>query len=146
MYEEYRNLCRKSLSQSVPVVGNDDEPSSLHCFVDSWNFAKVELLSLQPLVALFHDIVSKSDVEVLIQAVQSDLEIPRTVSAQSGQIKSDVQKRTGKVAFVYEVCQICVLYTRQLKNLCRQHYLVGGASNFLPPSSNCILHTQFCHH
>ena len=109
MYEDYRNLCRKSLSQSVVVEnGEDPSSSSLECFIDSWNFSKVELLSLQPLVALFHDIVSDSDIEVLISAVQSDLEIPRTVSAQSGQIKSDVQKRTGKVAFVYEVCLICM--------------------------------------
>ena len=115
MYDDYRHLCRKSLSQSVVVENEEGSPSSLQCFIDSWHFSKVELLSLQPLVALFHDIVSESDIEVLISAVQSDLEIPRTVSAQSGQIKSDVQKRTGKVAFVYEVCQ--TLLRKQVKNV-----------------------------
>ena len=98
MYEEYRRLCRGSLSEAV-AEGNED--STLHCFVDSGNLAKVELLSLQPVVALFHDILSHQERKVLMSAaIQADFQAPQTVSARSGEIQSDVQKRTGKIAFV----------------------------------------------
>ena len=98
MYEEYRRLCRGSLSEAV---AEGDEDSTLHCFVDSGNLAKVELLSLQPVVALFHDILSHQERKVLMSAaIQADFQAPQTVSARSGEIQSDVQKRTGKIAFV----------------------------------------------
>ena len=98
MYEAYRRLCRQSLSDTVVVSPED---SGLHCFTDPRNFAKVELLNFQPVVALFHDILSpKERNDLMSAAIQSDLQVPKTVSARSGQIKSDVQKRTGKMAFI----------------------------------------------
>ena len=99
MYEEYRRLCRGSLSEAA--AEGEDEDSTLHCFVDWGNLAKVELLSLQPVVALFHDILSHQERKVLMSAaVQADFQVPQTVSARSGEIQSDVAKRTGKIAFV----------------------------------------------
>ncbi len=65
------------------------------------SLTKLEILSAsEPLVVIFHDILSEARMTRLREAARDGLEPPKTVSASTGSIRSTSSRRSGKVAFL----------------------------------------------
>ena len=62
--------------------------------------SKIEILSSDPLVVYFHDLLSKDTIRKIVEEANPRLEVPRTVSSKDRTIKSTSSKRSGKVAFI----------------------------------------------
>ena len=95
IYEAYRDLCQKSISETYT-------PNEEYCFLDFSGLfiSKVEVLSINPLVIYFHDVLSDEAVSQVIQDATPNLEVPKTVSPKDRSVKSASSNRSGKVAFV----------------------------------------------
>ena len=92
--QHYKQLCQGALEKTfIPEQDEED----LKCYLDLWS--KVEVLSLDPLVVLFHDVVSETLGRQIRRQALSQLEPPKTVSFKSGQVYSKSSTRAGKVAF-----------------------------------------------
>ena len=87
----------------MPYQNHESSGSnSGYCFADFsmlW-ISKIEILSSDPLVVYFHDLLSKDTIRQIVEEANPRLEVPRTVSSKDRTIKSTSSKRSGKVAFI----------------------------------------------
>ena len=88
----------------MPYQNHESSGSSNsgYCFADFsmlW-ISKIEILSSDPLVVYFHDLLSKDTIRQIVEEANPRLEVPRTVSSKDRTIKSTSSKRSGKVAFI----------------------------------------------
>ena len=86
----------------MPNQHHESGSNSGYCFTDFsmlW-ISKIEILSSDPLVVYFHDLLSKHTIRQIVEDANPHLEVPRTVSSKDRTIKSTSSKRSGKVAFI----------------------------------------------
>ena len=87
----------------MPYQNHESSGSnSGYCFADFsmlW-ISKIEVLSSDPLVVYFHDLLSEHTIRQIVEEANPRLEVPRTVSSNDRTVKSSSSKRSGKVAFI----------------------------------------------
>lgn len=107
IFANYKRLCHpKTMSPS------DDG----YCYVDLSHFSRIEILGSDPLVAIFHGLISSKIAKNLRSVALKDLDVPRTVSAKTLDVKSASSTRSGKVAFLEDQLKV----VKQLKYLTAQ--------------------------
>ena len=102
------------------------------CFVDASDPlfpVKIEVLSHDPVVAIFHDVLTDNDVEKLKHAAVTHLKNPKTVN--DGKVTVS-HGRTGKVAFITDNPDrenVNVKYSKELSN--RMQFLSSRLTNLV---------------
>ena len=90
----YKQLCRDAVEGNVLEEATGEGV----CFLDLW--WKIEILSRDPVIVLFHDVVSQSLGHQIQTESLAQLEAPKTWSSKSGDVCSKSSTRSGKVAFL----------------------------------------------
>ena len=94
--EAYKELCRQSVINEAP------HHAAHKCFIEfsHLSVAFMEVASSQPLLVVFHRILSERTMREAMEVAEALLEEPKTVHAQTGKVTANATTRSGKVAFL----------------------------------------------